>query len=445
MTAQAVPTVSTSASSTYRRYVVWLLFAIAVMNYFDRQIVNILAEHIKRDLDLADWQLGALTGLAFASLYILLGVPVALLADRSSRSRIITISLAFWSIFTAVCGLAQNFTSLLLARLAVGVGEAGCQPPSHALISAYTAPAERSKAMGVYALGVPVGSLLALAAGGILAEQVGWRTAFFIAGAPGLALALLAAFTLRDPAKSAAASAGRAARSVRATLVELRGNAAFWWLSLGAAAMAFVSYGQLAFFGSFFLRVHRAGLADLAAQASDVSGATLGPTAIVGIGLGLIVGIAGILGAWLGGVLGDRLARRSPTALMWIPAIAAPMCLPFYVMAFLTPSTPAALFFLFLPKLIGGVWLAPTFAALQSVVAPDTRATASALHSSVVLLFGLGLGPIGIGALSDALSHAGLGEADGVRWALIGASCMCALAAVFFTIAARRMAGAKLS
>src|SRR3990167_5201267 len=232
MTAQAVPTVSTSANSTYRRYVVWLLFAIAVMNYFDRQIVNILAEHIKRDLDLADWQLGALTGLAFASLYILLGVPVALLADRSSRSRIITISLAFWSIFTAVCGLAQNFTSLLLARLAVGVGEAGCQPPSHALISAYTAPAERSKAMGVYALGVPVGSLLALAAGGILAEQVGWRTAFFIAGAPGLALALLAAFTLRDPAKSAAASAGRAARSVRATLVELRGNAPFWWLSL---------------------------------------------------------------------------------------------------------------------------------------------------------------------------------------------------------------------
>src|SRR3990167_344247 len=186
MTAQAVPTVSTSANSTYRRYVVWLLFAIAVMNYFDRQIVNILAEHIKRDLDLADWQLGALTGLAFASLYILLGVPVALLADRSSRSLIIT----------------------------------------------YTAPAERSKAMGVYALGVPVGSLLALAAGGILAEQVGWRTAFFIAGAPGLALALLAAFTLRDPAKSAAASAGRAARSVRATLVELRGNAPFWWLSL---------------------------------------------------------------------------------------------------------------------------------------------------------------------------------------------------------------------
>lgn len=445
MTAQAVPTALPTESSAYRRYVVWLLFVIAIVNYFDRQIVNILAEHIKRDLGLADWQLGALTGLAFASLYILMGVPIALLADRSSRSRIITISLAFWSFFTGVCGLAQNFTSLLLARIAVGVGEAGCQPPSHALISAYTSQGDRSKAMGVYALGVPVGSLLALAAGGILAERIGWRGAFFVACLPGLAIAVLAAFTLRDPRRVEGDKAKPAARPVRATLADLRGNACFWWLSLGAAAMAFVSYGQLAFFGSFFLRVHKSGLADLAAEIGDALGVRLGPTAIVGIGLGLIVGVAGIGGAWLGGWLGDRFGRRTPTALLWIPALSAPLGLPFYILAFLTPSTPLALALLFIPKLIGGLWLAPTFAALQSVVAPDTRATASALHSSVVLLFGLGLGPIGIGALSDVLSHAGLGEAGGVRWALIGASTMCLLAGGFFALGARRMAGATLN
>jgi MFS family permease len=436
---------SAPASTAYRTYVVWLLFLIAVVNYFDRQIVNILAEQIKRDLHLADWQLGVLTGLAFAALYTLFGIPVALIADRSNRARIITASLAAWSLFTATCGLAQNFTQLLASRLLVGLGEAGCQPPSLSLISEYAPRETRPKAMGIYALAIPAGSLIALTLGGILSQTFGWRAAFLMAGAPGLILAALAFFTLRDPRAQGVVKAAPA-RSVAGSFGELRSNRVFWWLSLGSGCMALVSYGQLAFFGSFFLRVHKAGLATLSADLQQATGLAMGPVALVGVGLGVVIGVAGLLGAFIGGQLGQRLSGATPSALMWVPAIAAPVCVPFYIAAFLAPSAPLAFMLLFVPKLIGNVWLAPTFAALQGVVPPDVRATASAVQSSVVLFIGLGVGPVAVGLLSDSLAlGAGLGEAEGVRWALIGASFVCLPAALFFVIAARAMKGAKLS
>lgn len=436
---EAPPTV---ASGAYRTYVVWLLFLIAVVNYFDRQIINILAEQIKRDLGLADWQLGVMTGLAFAALYTLFGIPVALLADRSNRARIITVSLAAWSLFTGACGLAQSFPQLLLARLAVGLGEAGCQPPSLSLISEYAPRETRSRAMGVYALGIPAGSLAALTLGGILSEHLGWRMAFLAASAPGLLLAALAYFTLRDPRVGIPRPQ---TRPVFGSFDELRRNRVFWWLSLGSAFMALVSYGQLAFFGSFFLRVHKTGLAAMSADLERATGLVLGPVALVGVGLGVVIGVAGLLGAYLGGQLGQRLSGRTPAALMWVPACAAPACIPFYIAAFLSPSVGLAFLLLFIPKLIGNIWLAPTFAALQSVVPPDVRATASAVQSSVVLMIGLGLGPVAVGMLSDTLAHAGLGEAEGVRWALVGTSAACAIAAAFFAVAGRAMRSAELS
>lgn len=443
--ADTAPAAAPPVSAAYRTYVVWLLFLIAVVNFFDRQIINILAEQIKRDLQLADWQLGMLTGLAFAALYTLFGIPVALFADRSNRARIITGSLAAWSLFTATCGLAQNYTQLLLSRLLVGLGEAGCQPPSLSLISEYAPRETRSKAMGVYALGIPAGSLAALILGGILSENFGWRAAFLMAGVPGLLLALLAFFTLRDP-RARAAAGPQDVRPVRSSFAELRSNRVFWWLSLGSGCMALVSYGQLAFFGSFFLRVHKSGLAEMSAALREATGLTLGPLALVGVGLGVIIGVAGLIGAFLGGQLGHRFSGRTPAALMWVPALAAPACVPFYVAAFLAPTAPLAFLLLFIPKVIGNIWLAPTFAALQSVVPPDVRATASAVQSSVVLLIGLGLGPVAVGALSDSLAvGGGLGEAEGVRWALVATSAFCVLAAILFMIAARAMKGLKLS
>jgi predicted MFS family arabinose efflux permease len=442
--ARPAATDGSAASPAYRSYVVWLLFLIAVVNYFDRQIINILAEQIKHDLGLADWQLGLLTGLAFAALYTFFGIPVALFADRSNRARIVAGSLAAWSFFTATCGLAQNFTQLFLSRLLVGLGEAGCQPPSLSLISEYAPRETRAKAMGVYALGIPAGSLIALTVGGVLSETLGWRAAFLIAGAPGLLLALVAFLTLRDP-RSRRAAGPAPARSVRSSFLALRSNRVFWWLSLGSASMALVSYGQLAFFGSFFLRVHKPGLAGLSADLHQATGLTLGPLGLVGVGLGVVIGLAGLIGAFLGGQLGQWFSAKTPSALMWVPAIAAPLCVPFYLAAFMAPSAPLAFLLLFVPKLIGSVWLAPTFAALQGVVPPDVRATASAVQSSVVLLIGLGLGPVAVGAASDALSSTGLGEAEGVRWALMGTSSICIVAALFFTAAARAMKATRLS
>jgi predicted MFS family arabinose efflux permease len=302
--------------------------------------------------------------------------------------------------------------------------------------------------MGVYALGIPAGSLIALTAGGVLSENFGWRAAFLIAGVPGLILALVAFLTLRDPRvrqTAAQAQAQAPARSIGSSFAELRSNRVFWWLSLGSASMALVSYGQLAFFGSFFLRVHKPGLAVLSADLHQATGLTLGPVGLVGVGLGVVIGLAGLIGAFLGGQLGHWFSSKTPSALMWVPAIAAPLCVPFYVAAFLAPSAPSAFLLLFVPKLIGNVWLAPTFAALQSVVPPDVRATAAAVQSSVVLMIGLGLGPVAVGAASDALAGRGLGAAEGIRWALMGTSLVCIVAALFFAIAARAIKATKLS
>jgi MFS family permease len=436
-------TAAPTASAAYRQYVVWLLFLIAIVNYFDRQIVNILAEAIKVDLGLADWQLGLLTGLAFAALYTTFGIPVALLADRWNRATIISGSLAFWSVFTAVCGFAQNFGQLLAARLAVGLGEAGCQPPSLSLITDYAPKEKRSSTLAIYSLGIPAGSLLALSLGGVMVDAFGWRTAFLVAGVPGILLAILAFVTLKDP-RSRAAERPKP-RPVKASLSDLRRNPVFWWLSLGSASMALISYGQLAFFGSFYLRVHAEGLGEISALLSSV-GIPLGPTGIVGIGLGVIIGVAGIAGAWIGGQLGDRLSRKDASALMWLPAIVAPLCIPFYVAAFMSPSAMWSVLLLFPPKLLAGIWLGPTFAALQSVVPPDTRATASAVQSSIVLMIGLGLGPVLIGTLSDVFAGpGGLGPAEGVRWALMSTTIVCAVASFFFWQASRALKHTVLS
>lgn len=432
------------ASPAYRKYVVWLLFLIALVNFLDRQIVNILAEPIKRDLGLSDLQLGLLTGLAFASLYTITGIPIALIADRTNRARVITGALLIWSTFTAACGMAQNFTQLLIARVVVGLGESGCQPPSLSLIADYAPKTERASAMGHYSLGIAVGGLVAVAAGGVLADQLGWRAAFFLAGLPGVALALLAAFTLKDPRRGSAAPTQPPGRGIRECLAELRGNSVFWWICLASAAKALVSYGQGAFLGSFFLRVHKQGLADVAATVSQATGLHLGPLAFVGLGLGLIAGIGGVAGTWLGGQLGDRFGRQDMTALLLIPAVAAPLAIPFQVMAFLTSDTGLALLLLIPPGLLGSLWLGPTFAALQSVVRPDTRATAAALQSSFVLFLGLGLGPLCVGALSDHLGTT-LGEASGVRWSLVACSMVGLLAALLFWLGSRKLKASVIS
>jgi MFS family permease len=404
-------------STAYRRYALWVLLIIYTLNFLDRQVVNILAEPIKRDLGLADWQLGMMSGLAFAIFYTVLGIPIARLAERRNRPFIIGASVAAWSFFTVICGFAQNFWQLILARIGVGVGEAGCTPPAHSLIMDYVPKEKRASSIAFYSIGTPLGTLAGMAMGGLVADAYGWRVAFMVAGAPGVVFALIAAFTLVEPRRQLAADiAARAAQQISfgAALAVLAAKKTFWLVALAASIKAFIGYGQAPFAASFFFRNHTAELASLAALFG------LKSAGFLGLALGLIGGTAGVIGAWLGGVLADKLGAKDLRAYVIVPAVASVLAIPFYIVAINLPTAVPAMFLLTIPVLLGTLWYGPVYATAQSIVEPHMRATAAAVLLFIINLVGLGLGPVAVGALSDVLAGpVGLGEAEGVRWALI--------------------------
>jgi len=401
----------------YRRYALSILLLIYIFNFLDRQIVSILAEPIRNDLHLADWQLGVMTGLAFALFYTVLGFPVARLAERGDRPFIIAGAVALWSAFTAVCGLAQNFSQLILARIGVGVGEAGCTPPAVSLIADYTPKAERASAMAFYTIGSPVGSLLGMVIGGLVADLWGWRAAFFIVGLPGLLLAVAAATLLREPRrrlKAHLAAQQEQAPPLLEALREIRGKRALWRLIFGGAVKSFVTYGMTAFLGSFFFRNHAEEIAVLAQRMG------LEATGFVGVALGVTTGVSGAIGAILGGKLVDHFAKRDIRAYARIPAIGMLMAVPFYTAALLSDSVLIGFALLMIPGLLSSLWTGPVYAAIQGLVRPRVRATATASLLFTTNLIGLGLGPLGIGIVSDLISNVmRLGPAAGVKWSIL--------------------------
>ncbi len=413
----------------FPRYAIGLLFVIYALSFLDRQIVNILAEPIKRDLGLADWQMGATTGFAFALLYTTMGVPVARLADRFNRSRIIAVALLIWSGFTALCGLSASFVQLLLFRIGVGLGEAGCSPPAQSLIADITTKATRARAFAIYAMGVPIGSLLGMVVGGFAVEAWGWRGAFFLVGLPGVIVALLAFATLKDPRSKHSAEMVAKARAetppLGAAIREMLSKPSFWWTSMGTALTAFVGYGQQAFLASFFIRNHADQIDALAASFG------MGRMAFLGVTLGLMYGIAGSTGSYLGGALTDRYAARTAKVYSVVPAIGTFAACPLYIAALLLPSATWALLLLLLPTVFKNMYFGPVFTSIQGVVNERSRATATAVFLMVLNIFGLGLGPISIGALSDILSTS-MGEAEGLRWAMIILTAMSILSGLCF-------------
>lgn len=418
MAEAATPSLVIAPVSTgYRRYALWVLLIIYTLNFLDRQVVNILAEPIKRDLNLADWQLGMMTGLAFAIFYTVLGIPIARIAETKNRPYIIGASVAAWSAFTVLCGFTQNFWQLILARIGVGVGEAGCTPPAHSLITDYVPKEKRASAIAFYSIGTPLGTLAGMAMGGLIADAYGWRVAFMVAGAPGVLFALIAAFTLVEPRKRLAAEmAARAGAQISfaAALAVLATKKTFWLVALAASIKAFIGYGHAPFTASFFFRNHGPELAQLAASVG------LKPAGFLGLALGLIGGTAGVIGAWLGGVFADRLGARDLRAYVTVPAVASLITIPIYVTAVSLDAPMTAIGLLAINALLGTLWYGPVYATAQSIVDPALRATASAVLLLIINLIGLGLGPVAVGLLSDVLAgHMGLGEAQGVRWALI--------------------------
>lgn len=424
--------------NTYMHYTLWVLMFSCALNFLDRNIVNILAEPIRKEFDLGDAQLGLLTGLAFAIFHAALTLPMARLADRTNRVHVIAGSVGVWSLATLGSGFAGGFGHLLAARMAVGAGEAGGVAPAHALI-ADTVPRERrARAIAFFSVGIPLGGLLGMALGGLLLDAYGWRAAFVMAGLPGLALAVVMLLTLRDPKRTSVAQASDPPLPLAEVAREILSKKAFLMVTAAGAMMAFVSFGQAAFIASFFFRVHGPALAVLAGDVNVVLGTSFGVAALLGLSLGLSRGVTGIAGVLIGGRLTDRMNGGSYMAYATVPALMSLLRIPLFTLALLVSDPLVAFALVAAQSLLGGIGLVGGFGAVQGLVRPRARATAAAIYGMGINLIGLGLGPLCIGLLSDRLASSGLGAAEGLRWAMIATGPPMLLAA-YLNLRARRL------
>lgn len=371
----------------YRYYVLTLLALTYAFSFMDRQIVSVLMEDISAEFNLSDTQLGLLSGLAFALLYGLLGVPIARLADKYNRINIITLSLTIWSLVTALCGAANNFWQLLLGRAGVGVGEAGGTAPSHSVISDYFVANERSFALAVYSAGTSVGAMAGLVLGGYVAENYGWRTAFVVAGLPGILLALLIKFTAKEPIRGAMddhrAVPTEDGSSFRSTLSELWSNRVYRYVNAGHVFGVFAVYAILTWTPTLVLR-------NFETSTTEVGGL-----------VGTMVLLAGAPGMLFGGYLADYLGKRDFRWQAWLPAIVVLLALAPLIIGFWSNSTIVTITCIGLGYFFYQMSHATGLAVVQSVVAPGQRAQAAALVFFFSNILGLGLGPLFVGYISD--------------------------------------------
>ena len=408
MTPEQAGTVSTR----YRWTVLVMLTLVYTFNFIDRQILVILQEPIKAELGLSDAQLGLLTGFSFALVYVTAGIPIAWLADRSNRRNIVAASLAFWSLMTALSGLVQNYGQLLAARIGVGVGEAGGSPPSHSMISDYFPLSNRGTALSFYSMGIYIGVLFGFAAGGWIAENFGWRNAFFAIGIPGILYALAVIWIIKEPPRGQYDLGGTPPKaSMTETIHCLRSRPTFWWISVGCAFTAFVSYGNGNFMPSFLMRNHGLSLAE------------------VGAILGLISGLSGAAGTLLGGFLSDRLGVRDIRWYVWIPMLGGLSAMAPAYYTLLGSNTNLIIAAMIPSQILGALYLGPCIATCHNLVSPGMRAMASALLFFVLNIIGLGLGPLTVGILSD--QFAGRFGDDNLRYAMV-TTLTISLVGVFF-------------
>jgi predicted MFS family arabinose efflux permease len=381
---QAPASSRTSSLTSSPAYALGLLLVIYVVNHIDRQVMNILVEPVKADLGLDDGQIGWLIGGSFALFYTFAGLPIARLADRSNRRNIIALSLLAWSAMTVLCGMAKTFPQLLAARIGVGIGEAGCTPPAHSMISDSFPLERRPMAISIYSLGIPLGTLIGLAFGGYLADELGWQAAFMVVGAPGVILAVLTWLTLDEPRRGAFDATGdRAIEPVGASLRFMARLSTVRHMLIGSAVQTLFLAGIGAFHSSYLVRVH---------------GLSVGQA---GLWLGLIAGGAGGLAVYLSGVFADRLGRRDLRWHWWVPAIGAIVSIPFSILAYTATSSGWAIFWIAIATLGNHQYSAIGHAVLQGLVKPRMRAVMSATALFAMNLVGFGIGPILLGELSD--------------------------------------------
>lgn len=462
---------------TYRSYVLGSLLLVYIFNFIDRSIINILTEPIKLSFQVEDWQMGLLGGPAFAFMYTFLGIPIARFAERYNRVVIISVCVAFWSLMTAFCGLAVSFAMLFLFRVGVSVGEAGCTPPSQSLMADYYSPKSRSTAASIYALGVPMGTMLAAVFGGTIAEQLtgpafgawlnsiglafisnqfdwanvdSWRLAFIVVGLPGILVALLVKFTVKEPPRGytdPSLADPKEQVSFLSTVKLLMGKPTYVHIVIGATVTVFANYALNQFTVSFFRRTH-----DLSQQNASLL-------------FGIILGGMAAIGVFSSGYLADKLRERHPTGLTWIPALALIASTPLYIIGFWTGNVWVAVPPLMAAAALHYFYIGPMYAIAGGVVDSRSRATSVALCLFFMNLLGYGLGPPLIGALSTFLNAQFLSGADagltlevcrnleeltdtqaatcgdanagGLQWSMIAFSCAYAWAGVHYFLARR--------
>ena len=392
MSADAAPASKTVGGYSY--FVVCFLAVVYTLNFLDRQIVSILGKDISAELHLTKTQFGLLGGTSFALLYTTCGVGVAFLADRFSRKWIIALACAIWSLFTALCGTAQNFTQILLYRMGVGFGEAGGSPPSYSLISDYFPAERRGMGLAIYSLGVPVGSMLGAFAGGKLALAYGWRTAFLVVGAPGIILAILMLLLVREPKRGGldvlidGATEHAPAEPILKSIAGFFANRTLVLTAVSCAMSAFVGYAGLVWNPQFLEGVKGMAAADVATYYA------------------LALGVTGIVGTVVSGWLVDKLGHRDRRWFAWVPAIAFTLSIPFWFGLLWAPTWQLAMLFLLGPMLMNQAYLAPALTVAQNAVAPAQRTMTGAILLFVLNLVGLGVGPVYVGWIADRMEPA---------------------------------------
>jgi len=392
----------------YRAYVLGVLMVIYAINLLDRGLVGLLQEKFKPEFHLSDFELGLLGGPAFALCNALAGLPLARLAERFNRIAVLVICVALWSVMTACCGLAVSFPMLLLARFGVGVGEAGCLPPTQSVIADYFPANRRASAISIHLTSIPIGTIAAAAIGGVVADLYGWRMAFVALGAPGILIALVCWLTVKEPPRGGGQKTETP--GFGAALREVMGKASFWHIALATGLVNFVAVGNGQYLVSFIIRVHHVSLTE------------------IGLILGPLVGGLTVVSVWAVGSILSYLAEKDRAWLARWPGIGVAIGVPVSVSAYLAPSIWIMVPLQMVGLLCTNAYLISLYTTTQGVVQPRVRATATAVVIMVVNVIGYGLGPPAIGALSDflkdhvvalGLSDGAHAAAQGLRYALV--------------------------
>ena len=463
-------------SRSYRNYILGILLTVYIFNFIDRTIINILTEPIKESFGVEDWQMGLLGGPAFAILYTFVGIPIARFSEKHHRVWIIAGSVFLWSLMTVLCGFATSFIALFIFRIGVSIGEAGCSPPANSLIADYFVPAERSTAVSVYALGIPLGGMVAYVFGGYIVGSLdgpiigallaswnwtwavnaldwqnieGWRVAFAVVGVPGLIVAAIVKLTIAEPPRGytdPAEMQNREQVGFREVLRILSQKPAYWHVTMGVTIASFVNYGVGQFFVSFLIRTHELSIFDASVK------------------IAMALAVMAAIGTYMSGYLADRYAQRFPKALALIPMFALIGVIPMQVTGYLAESLWLAVPLMMVGQMLLYTYLCPLYAVPSGVVDSRMRATAVAVTLFIVNLLGYGLGPPLIGGLSTILNATFLSgldpaltleackvsnlaaaaqgacdtaNADGLRWSMVLFKCLYLWAIFHFYMASR--------